>query len=309
MELYMDTIVGGEVVRKGKRDCAGRYEAIREVLSRFTRPVTTLDIGANTGYFSFRIAQDFPATAVMIEMSPQLLDLCIRNNCRNTVFLNKKVGARHLARLAECEHFDVVLAFNILHHLDNSMAAVRSVLHLGDHIFIETPPKSDRGACGQSRIAPVADFLESEGGTKVAQTPRHTSTQKADTYYFRRDKKSIEKPYWEAPFAPAQNGYQIHSDYGSKQLVIPRKQFAGEWRPGINYYTFLKLNGRYPLIPTRLERLNHLALDPHPDKTLWNIVIQGSEIFWVDCGHDPGRRNSGNEFHRHIEELERCATK
>ena len=77
------------------------------------------------GYYSFRTAYDYDAVCVMAEANnpnypqsgDQLLDLCKANSkLNNIIFLNQLFSATNLQRLSECEHFDVVLAMNVLHH-------------------------------------------------------------------------------------------------------------------------------------------------------------------------------------------------
>ena len=72
--MYQDVWVKGRVIIKGVRDCEGRYMAIRNELRRLgfpgkngDRPFTVLDIGAGSGYFSFRLAEEFNARVTMIE--------------------------------------------------------------------------------------------------------------------------------------------------------------------------------------------------------------------------------------------------
>lgn len=57
--LYQDHWVQGRAVKKGRRDCESRYQVIREKLNQLKQPFTVLDIGACSGYFSFRIAEEF----------------------------------------------------------------------------------------------------------------------------------------------------------------------------------------------------------------------------------------------------------
>ena len=47
MQIYQDVWVNGKVRQKGVRETEARYEPIKELLAKYTRPVTILDIGAN----------------------------------------------------------------------------------------------------------------------------------------------------------------------------------------------------------------------------------------------------------------------
>jgi hypothetical protein len=48
-----------------QRECASRYEPIKAVLGEYKRPFSVFDFGANMGYFTFRIAEDFPQATVI----------------------------------------------------------------------------------------------------------------------------------------------------------------------------------------------------------------------------------------------------
>jgi 2-polyprenyl-3-methyl-5-hydroxy-6-metoxy-1,4-benzoquinol methylase len=124
-EQYQDIFINGQVIKKGSRECTKRYQAIKQALSKYNRPITVLDIGASQGYFSFNIARDFDATCVMIEVNyrdsdnitDQLLDLCkLNTDLDNIIFLEKRITADDLTMLGKCEHFDVVLCLNVVHH-------------------------------------------------------------------------------------------------------------------------------------------------------------------------------------------------
>ena len=133
MEQYQDIWIKGAVT-PGIRECAARYPVIKKVLEQYKRPFTVLDIGANLGYFSFRIAEDFPeATCVLIESKygKQLTQLGKDNESNNVIILNNTVTADKLSNLSKCEHFDVVLCLNIIHHLDNPTNSITAIEKLG----------------------------------------------------------------------------------------------------------------------------------------------------------------------------------
>jgi len=142
MEHYQDIWVKGIVTTPGKRECASRYFAIKKVLKQYKRPFTVLDIGANLGYFSFRIAEDFPkSTCVLIEnkYNKQLTQLAQDNGSNNVIILNYTATADKLIELSETDHFDVVLCLNIIHHLDNVKKSIAAIEKLGETIIVETP--------------------------------------------------------------------------------------------------------------------------------------------------------------------------
>lgn len=126
-EQYQDIVINNVVVKPAsgdRRDCSLRYEIIKKVLDKYERSLTMLDIGASQGYYSFKTAYDYDSVCVMIEgnnphyplIGSQLLDLCKANRkLDNVILLNKMIVPEDLTKLSQCEHFDVVLAMNVIH--------------------------------------------------------------------------------------------------------------------------------------------------------------------------------------------------
>src|SRR5689334_12888770 len=65
VKTYQDQWLKGKLVAKGTRECANRYELIKNFCEQFKRPFTVLDIGANMSYFGIRLCEDFPECFVM----------------------------------------------------------------------------------------------------------------------------------------------------------------------------------------------------------------------------------------------------
>lgn len=215
---YQDVIVNDTVVAKGNGpDCATRYEAMRLVLDSLERPFTVLDIGAAEGYFSFRIAKDYGACVVMVgdpNYRENLLEkLCIVNeDLDRVILLSKKISGEELTELSKREHFDVVLALNVLHHFNEDwQEAFDAVLQLGDQVILESPPNGDSGACGQSLIEPINARINQEPYFLLGQFQRHTDASRQDRLIWIQ-----------------------------KDLPGPRNLY------GIHLDTFLLLNGCYP---------------------------------------------------------------
>jgi 2-polyprenyl-3-methyl-5-hydroxy-6-metoxy-1,4-benzoquinol methylase len=151
VERYQDEWVRGKVVVKGERECEHRYSVIKSFLQEYHRSFTLLDIGANIGYFSFRIAEDFPdAIVVAIEGKPRflkkLLEVAEKNNRDNVIIIGKKLSVENISRLAELEHFDVVIGMSVIHHIyQDPIEGLNAFLKLGDHLILEFPNESKYG--------------------------------------------------------------------------------------------------------------------------------------------------------------------
>ena len=239
-EQYQDIVINNQIVSEGSRECSVRYEALKPLLNKFKRSFTVLDIGASQGFFSFKIAAEYPnAVAVMIEgnydttwnVAQQLLDLCQKNTLlHNIIFLQKHITIEDLIQLGKTEHFDVVLAFNIIHHFKESWRkAADAIFTLGDHIIIETPPSNDKVFANNKQIKELEKYLTQKNGTIIAQTPRHTDpTALAPMIHFELQKKFISHKHWF--FGTPADGisivYEILSDFKQKIFKKTKPKFT-----------------------------------------------------------------------------------
>lgn len=151
-KTYQDIFINGQTIRQGENICSQRHELIKPILDQYAgNPFTVLDIGAAQGYFSFRIAYDYPLSySTMIEgeqlyeykgMLSILYDL---NNFKNIKHINKQITLQDIQLLNKENHYDVVLAFLVLHQLQYTQhlseeVLLEEVLKLGDNVILELP--------------------------------------------------------------------------------------------------------------------------------------------------------------------------
>ncbi len=149
--VYQDIIMRGKTLFQGINICDNRYSIIKPILDGFQeKPFSVLDVGAAQGYFSFRIANDFPrSNCVMIEHSNKdydhhgfmLYQLCQLNDLPNITYFHKEISIPTLENLSHEEHFDVILALLVVHQIDDSMEIRKKVLEtlfdLGDNVILE----------------------------------------------------------------------------------------------------------------------------------------------------------------------------
>jgi hypothetical protein len=150
--IYQDIVIGEKIYPIGTDLCEPRYELIRPILDLYDRPFSLFDLGAAQGYFSFRIAHDYPhSSCVMAEANDtsyysrhgdMLYDLCLKNHdLKNISFLNRKMDLSDLSFLNQREHFDVVIAFLVVHlmheRLQEQIKIIESLLDLGENLILE----------------------------------------------------------------------------------------------------------------------------------------------------------------------------
>ncbi len=298
--LYQDIVVNGEIVKKGERDCAPRYEVIKEFLAQYERPFTVLDLGANKGYFSLHAAHDFPhGTFVMVEgdhyeytgIARELLNLCRMNTERdNLIFLKKLVKLDDLRRLSDCEHFDVTFAFNIFHHFGTKQwkEVIDAVLDGSDHVIVENPPQETVAPEWQNKLRQdIEDYLYSQGGKLLAKVKRHTSDSYSSMIVVSRPRGFLRRNIWFKPYVK-DGDYVITSDFKKKILTKPfeypkLRQEDVEWHRGINLVTFKMMNGVYPEIDTVKALVREMTMLKTNDWVVSNMILQGSRMVLIDC--------------------------
>jgi hypothetical protein len=285
-----DVIVDTVVVQNGLSDCQRCYDVINPILDRYKRPITVLDLGAGQGYFSFRIAHDYDSTCVMIEdnndglsRADQLLNLCHLNaRLQNIVLLNKKLSLQELEKLADCEHFDVVLAFDYIdHNAGDWRQTVNAILRLGDNIFVQVPWSEVSSENTAKRK--VVECLAERSGKLILQSSSACEPKiQEQLFWFEYHKNFLNcKNFAYEPKKPNMDVFRIDSSYSYKTFF--KNYSAGvEWKKGINLVTFLMLNGAYPARESIKQTVANLTLDKLTDFTPWNLIIQGDNLVLID---------------------------
>jgi hypothetical protein len=284
---YQDLWVKGQAVHQGIRECEARYQILRDYCQQFQRPFSVLDIGANFGYFCFRLAEDFPCHATMIERDPicadQLFNLCVKNEMPNTAFLQHSCSLDTLRMLGEVEHFDVVMGLSVIHYLGEPSEVISTLRTLGEHLIVELPVEpnaANPSMVKQIQVPDDAKFL----GT----APSHIGDYQRPFYVMHTPKPSLKKPYIGKPHFVASDTVRIDSSFAHKQVEFSGKKCSiradnhRAWQPGINLMTYWNFGGRYPRlddIETAVEGLDYRG---HGDIRPWNILLTHEGVRLID---------------------------
>lgn len=234
---YQDIIVNAEVLARGVGpDCPSRYNAIRSVLDTYKKPIKVLDLGASNGYFSLRIAHDYDALCVMADVSDRLLNICKYNDkIDGIIYLKKELSLEDLKILNKHEHFDVILALNVVHHMKPYKEILDILFELGDTIIIETPPANDDRAKDNPDVACIEEYLmNKDQGKCIAQTPRAA----ANNFETITSLETTETFLDQKEYTP--NAY-------AKMFYFENKTKTASQTPSFLLSTFQALNGVYHL--------------------------------------------------------------
>jgi hypothetical protein len=291
---YQDYWIRGAVTARGDRECQARYAIIRDVVAEYQRPVTVLDLGANLGYFGCRLAHEFGAVSVMVDRRRELIESCASNDLPTTIALQRTLTVADLRELAACEHIDVVLALNVLHHLPDWRGALDALLQIGEQIIIETPSRDDRGSCRFEAARALLDAIERERPETIGSTESHvTAGVRRPLFRLVRGKRHLTKGYvyGERHGAPAVRAHTIRSTRDDKTVQYADGE-SRDWHPGINLQTWSVFGGVWPR-PDVVRAAVTQASNGHGDIRPWNFILQGATVVPIDTDHR--RRRGGPE--------------
>ncbi len=197
--IYQDIVIEDQIYPIGTDVCEPRYDLIKPVLDRYERPFTVLDLGAAQGYFSFRIANDYPhGSCVMVEADDtsyysrhgsMLYDLCLLNKrLDNIYYLQRRMDLADLRFLKRQEHFDVVLAFLVVHlmhdQLREQIKLLECLLEIGDNVILEVA--NDVAVLHTIYVEHLSETLDCQYLGEVKRHKDSRSTSTGQLYWFRR---------------------------------------------------------------------------------------------------------------------------
>jgi SAM-dependent methyltransferase len=304
---YQTLRIDGKDIERGERICDERYALIEPVLKIYERPITVLDLGANLGYFSLRIAEDYPAVCVAIDSDPVLRTSLMANDRPDVLGITKRLTTEDLTELLKCEHFDVVLALNVLHHFDRPLEAFNLVKQLGEHVLVETPSLTDVNACGREHHRALIEAVDNTPSQRMIGWARsHTTSGVSRPMYHLREggRKSLYGPYFQSwkMGVPKMRANAVISTPYDKHFTVPAKGEHRRWLPGINLWTWIKMGGGYPehgMVARAVTEAYHDARSrighEHGDVRPWNFILHGPNKASLIDWHDETRLATDDE--------------
>lgn len=129
-----------------RRDCQGRYDAIRGHLQgwlaehELDHQLRVLDLGAYTGYFSTRLVEDFGADATVVDDFAGLPAAVRSNPTVKLTMINRRLGVKEIDELG---NFDVVLLLSVLHHIRQWRDVLAVCQRRARLLYIEVPDPAE----------------------------------------------------------------------------------------------------------------------------------------------------------------------
>ena len=296
IDTYNDVRIKGKTVSLGYRNSENRYKEIFEFCKKFNRPISVLDLGAAEGYFTFRLSEDFSGVFVAVESNPKrkLLESCVKNNNQNILLLDKQMNLKHLKNLKEVQHFDIILALNIIHHFDEPFQDVlETLVSMCSFCFMEHPNSLENNSTKNFHRLKSEKLNLEKFKPKLLNKNQsglgNSANQKLERNLWlleNTQSKTIDRGWrgaskYNEQFGPNteininSNFNQIHVNYG---LRDERRN----WIPGIDLRTFLENNGVYPTNDEIIRLIDAMEIDEAKDLGPHNLILNGQQLLPID---------------------------
>ena len=266
-----------------------RLELLKPVLDRFKRRFSVIDLGCGPGDLSQEIAANYDAAVFAVDRNRQPI---MKNS--NVTQLQVELTPSLLRSLSNCEHFDVVLAMNILHHYGEKdwEYALNIILNMGWHVVVQLPPRGATRVAGESLVNFMLDCMT------------HRDIQKLGEAWYRPFQH--HRPIWlktnnpvkPLPFhtlcgrtprlrdAEYSNYWTVSASY---EAVSASRHKTGQvqdpWITGMNLWNICQLHPVSPTLEEFARMIQEYPLDRfHGDIIPWNFIYDGRRLHLIDYG-------------------------
>lgn len=163
--MYQPMWRDGQTMGDARRDAVTRYEAIAGRLGHLPPGFRAVDVGAHSGYFSYRMADELGADVLAIDGDPALRDGVAQQGHHERVhasYANLLPG-----QLPGLGNFDVGLCLSVLHHLHWWPRMIEDLLDACALVFIETAVPGESLSTISARTGPTCEAVEALPGAEV----------------------------------------------------------------------------------------------------------------------------------------------
>jgi hypothetical protein len=242
------------------------------------------------------LAEDFSGVFIAVESNPErkLLELCVKNNNRKVLLLDKQMNLKNLKNLKEVQHFDIVLALNIIHHFDEPFQDVLDTLvSMSSFCFMEHPNSLENESTKNSQRLEKEklklDSFEPILLNKNESGLGNLFNQKLERNLWllkNTQSKTIDRGWrgaskYDEQFGPG-NHISIKSDFDKIDVDYGLRDEKRTWIQGIDLRTFLENNGVYPTNDEVLTLINNLKIENAKDLGPHNLILNGESLFPID---------------------------
>jgi len=233
-----------------------RIDVLAPILSQYQRRFSVLDLGCGGGEISREIQLGYDAAVFSLDRECEALLQC-------------EITTHGLEQLSSLEHFDVVIAFNFLHHFQDWERAARAVIEMGHHVFIQLPPRGDKRLSVET-----IDGLHEVIGFPPLDSIWYPSF-------------SHHRPIWhiENPSTRTSGwGWEMEVDFN--KITGTYDGYTKEWIPGMSLWNMHGLGADRAWLLSLVEGLSSPEKE-HGDIQPWNMIWDGREVHLIDWQDEP----------------------
>jgi hypothetical protein len=204
------------------------------------------------------------------------------------------MNLKHLKNLKEVQHFDVVLALNVIHHFDEPFQDVLDTLiSMCSFCFMEHPNSLEDNSTKNShrlktekmnleKFKPqLLNKNESGLGNSVNQKLERNMWLLQNT-----KSKTIDRGWRGTSKYRDQFGLdaeiKIQSDFNEINVNYGLRNEKRNWIQGVDLRTFLEYNGVYPTTEKIIDLIDELEIDNAQDLGPHNLILNGKKLFLID---------------------------
>ena len=254
---YQDVEVDGKLVIKGWRECSKRWDLIKPHIKN---QQTVIDIGSHYGYFTTKIAREYPSTLVWsIESGDDRIavqEAQVRaNKLRNVVLTQRRMGQLDLTHLARtCETATMIICLSMIQYFPKW--EIPEILYafskIANNLIIEFPNTNEKKVAatmqGLNYKLLLDTFYDTVKILGKAKSPKHDDVSR--TLYLCQNFK-IEKDHVSASmYALSKRSHKVIYKAGGWKIDGKRKEHNG-----LNLGNLLMLGTKYPTEQEALERV------------------------------------------------------
>lgn len=242
-----------------------RMDVLVPVLSQYKRRFSVLDLGCGSGEISQRIQLGYDAAVFSLDKECEALLQC-------------EIAAEGLRQLSQLEHFDVVIAFNFLHHFQDWEKAARAVMGMGHHVFIQLPPRGTERVAGEENIDGLHELI---------------GFPPLDSIWY--PSFNHHRPIWliDNPLAFTMR-WDWTVEAGFDKITGSRGEHTKEWIPGMSIWNMHGLGADRDWLLSLVKGIR-LPDKEHGDIQPWNMVWDGRRAHLIDWQDEPqGHRSCGD---------------
>ena len=296
VDTYNDIRINGKTISLGYRNSEKRYSEIFKFCKKFNRPISVLDLGAAEGYFTFRLAEDFDGVFVAVESNSErkLLELCKKNNDPKILLLNKQMNLKNLKNIKEVQHFDIVLALNIIHHFDEPFQDIlETLVSMSSFCFLEHPNSLENESTKNSQRLDTEKLnLEKFKPILLNKNPSglgDSLNKKLERNLWllqNTQSKTIDRGWrgaskYTEEFGPG-NQISVKSNFDEINVDYGLRDEKRNWIQGIDLRTFLEYDGVYPTNEKIINLIDNLKIKNAKDLGPHNLILNGKRLFLID---------------------------